>query len=156
TDSIVVVDSQRPGPEGRFVFSGDIYEPGLYRMHFAQDRFILLSLDKGNMKVTAAWPIEDYKTEGSPASAELKAFIDGAKMELIATNNSQRRRDSIKSTGNESALAEAEKAFQDEKNIFTVYVKNYGDTTRYEPNAILAANIFNVKEEMPYLEGFAK
>src|ERR1700733_824885 len=50
-DSVVLVDSQRSNGAGHFELSGSGSEPGLYRLHFQSDRFILLSIDKGNIKV---------------------------------------------------------------------------------------------------------
>src|ERR1700744_5037422 len=50
-DIITIVDSERSKPDGHFELSGIAPEPGLYRLHFHPAKFILLSIDKGNIKV---------------------------------------------------------------------------------------------------------
>src|SRR5580704_14816930 len=75
-DIITIVDSERSKPDGHFELSGISPEPGLYRVHLHQNKFILLSVDKGNIKVTADWnSLENYSVAGTVASEELKAFL---------------------------------------------------------------------------------
>ena len=68
-DIVALVDSVSSSDDGHFELSGAGAEPGLYRIHFNDNKFILLSLDKGNVKVSADWNnIENYAVAGSPAS----------------------------------------------------------------------------------------
>src|SRR4051812_38965794 len=68
-DIITIVDSERSKPDGHFELSGISPEQGLYRLHFHPGKFILLSIDKGNIKVTGDWnSFENYTVTGSAAS----------------------------------------------------------------------------------------
>jgi hypothetical protein len=75
-DSLKIVDSQKSTSTGHFAITGSQSEPGLYRLRFAPNKFVLLCVDKGDIKLTGSWPLEDYKFEGSTGSTELKLFVD--------------------------------------------------------------------------------
>ncbi len=155
-DSLKVVDSQRSDASGHFVFTESISEPGLYRIHFTQDKFILLSLDKGNVKLSAGWPIVDYVVTGSPASEQLKLFVDTVIGYMTLMNGSARKIDSLKGTGN-TELAKDEERMRMELNLqFRSVIKRFSDGTPYEPNAIIAARILSPQEDMQYFISFDK
>ena len=153
-DSVNVVDSQVSDAAGHFLFTGTIRQPGLFRISFIQDKFIIVSLDEGSAKISANWSLESYKLEGMPPTQELKAFIEVAKPLLMGMNESQKNLEEAKRSGNQENIAKAQKEFDEKRTHFSTYAKHYCDTTRYQPNAILAANIFNVKDELPFMESF--
>src|SRR5690242_13261192 len=69
-DVITIIDSTSSDDNGKFELSGSAPEPGLYRIHFQQNKYILLAIEKGNLKVTGDWAaIQEYRVDGSPASA---------------------------------------------------------------------------------------
>ena len=68
-NDIKVIDSGKV-EDGSFELTGTAPEPGLYRLRFEQNQFILLSVDKGNLKVTGDWnSLESYNINGSAPSA---------------------------------------------------------------------------------------
>jgi peroxiredoxin len=155
-DSVKIVDSQRSNMAGHFEFSGTISEPGLYRVHFLGDKFILLSLDKGETKITSAWPIANYEIQGSASSIELKTFIDTVIVYMTNVNRSVAKVDSLKSTGNMNLVQDAEKAKLDLLAKFNSLIKKYCENTPYQPNAVIAVRILNPQEDYPYYESFDK
>src|ERR1044072_6964355 len=54
-NDIIIIDSAKTDESGKFELEGTAPEPGLYRLRFEQSQFILLSVDKGNVKVTGNW-----------------------------------------------------------------------------------------------------
>src|ERR1044071_3919401 len=54
-NDIVILDSQKYDGSGAFKLSGSAPEPGLYRLRMDQNKFILLSIDKGNVEVKGSW-----------------------------------------------------------------------------------------------------
>src|SRR4051812_36011739 len=58
-DSVSAADSQRSNATGHFSFTGTAAEAGFYRLHFTDNRFILLSVDEGKIAITSSWPIND-------------------------------------------------------------------------------------------------
>src|SRR6188472_4066689 len=51
-DSLVIVDSGRSDAEGIFELTGEAPQPGLYQLMFEQGGYIILSIDKGNVRVS--------------------------------------------------------------------------------------------------------
>jgi len=156
-DIITIVDSERSKPDGHFELSGISPEPGLYRVHFRQNKFILLSIDKGNVKVTSDWnSLENYTVAGMVASEELETFLAAIRGHLRDFNTMSVVLDTLKAKGNDSILAEAKKNFQDMRQHFTQFVEHYADSTHFEPNAIFAARMLNPASEGSFLELFTQ
>lgn len=156
-DVITVIDSERSSSDGHFELSAATTEPSLYRLHFNQGKFILLSITNGNVKVSADWnKIEEYKVEGSPSSAQLKAFIVSTRTYLNDFNTMSIVLDTLKARGNDSVLQCAMKDRQDMGEKFTRYIERYADTTPYEPNVVFAARILNPAVEAPFIDAMAQ
>ncbi len=156
-DVITIVDSQRSDNKGNFEIAGVSPEPGLYRLHFAKNKFILLSIDKGSIKINGDWnTIENYNVTGSASSESLKKFIVSIREHLRDINTMTMVIDTLQAKGNDSLLQVAKKEFQDVQFNFTEYVEIYADTTKSEPNAVFAARMLNANTEFNYLETFAQ
>ncbi len=155
-DSITIVDSQNSNTAGHFEIKGTLTEPGLYRIRFRDQQFVLLSLDKGTTTIQATWPLADYSIGGSVPSIQLKSFIDTVRYYMMLVNTGAARLDSLKKTGNMDLVNGHTKMLQDINLIFINKVKQYSDTTPYQPNAVLSSRIVNPKGEMEYFESFTK
>jgi thiol-disulfide isomerase/thioredoxin len=154
-DIMAIVDSARSNGEGHFDLSGISPEPGLYRLHFGENKFILLSLDKGNVKLSADWrTIENYTVTGSPASSHLQQFLLIFREKVQDFNTMNIVMDTLRARGNDSLVAMAQKNYQEMNRDLTQIIENYADTTPYEPNAIFAARILNPSSEGEFLEAF--
>ncbi len=156
-DIITIIDSVQSKPDGHFELSGIAPEPGLYRIHFQQKKYILLSVDKGNMKITGDWnSLEKYVVAGSPASAQLQTYLTAIRSHLSDFNVMSGVLDTLKAKGHDSLLAIAKKDFQDMGVHFTQLVEHFADTTSYEPNAIFAVRMLNPSTEGTYLDAFGQ
>ena len=156
-DINTIVDSEHSNADGHFEVSGIAPEPGLYRLHFRQNKFILLSVDKGNLKVAAKWEqLENYTVNGSVSSEHLKEFVVAIRDHICDFNTMSVVLDTLKAKGNDSILATAKKDFQDMRLHFTQFVERYADTTPYEPNAVFAARMLNPASEGTYLDAFSQ
>jgi peroxiredoxin len=156
-DIITIVDSARSTASGHFELSGVSPEPGLYRLHFAENRFILLSIDKGNIKIIATWEnLENYTVNGSPASEHLKTFLVAIRQHLRDFNSMSIVLDTLQARGNDSLLGVATKDFNDMKLEFTQFVERYADTTPHQPNAVFAAHMLNPYSEIHFLHAFTQ
>lgn len=156
-DIISIVDSGRSTAEGHFEVSGMAPEPGLYRLHFDENKFILLSIDKGNIKITSDWrSIEKYTIFGSPSSDHLLRFLMIFREKVRDFNTMNIVLDTLRARGNDSLVALAQKNYHDMNQDLTQIIENYADTTPYEPNAIFAARILNPQSEGVFLEAFTQ
>ncbi|MES2702417.1 MAG: TlpA disulfide reductase family protein [Bacteroidota bacterium] len=154
-DIITIVDSQKSAADGHFEVSAVAPEAGLYRLHFGDNKFILLSVDKGNMEVTGNWQaIENYTVNGSIPSKQLQTFIVSIREHLRDFNTMSVVLDTLQAKGSDSMLAVAKTDFDDMKTRFTQFVERYADTTKYAPNAVFAARILNPYSESAYLSSF--
>jgi len=154
-DTVVAVDSQRSNAAGHFELAGSLREPGLYRVHFQMDRFILLSVDKGNIKIAATWPVEGYTVQGSEPSERIKIFIDSVRNFMGKMQNGSKQLESIKASGNKELFTATQKDLEQMNQAFLSFTKQYSDTTPYEANAILAARVINPEGQYSYFESFA-
>jgi thiol-disulfide isomerase/thioredoxin len=156
-DQITIVDSEKSKSDGHFELSGVAPEPGLYRLHFHKNKFILLSVDKGNIVVDANWnTLENYTVSGSQPSDDLRSFLISIREHLRDFNTMSIVLDSLQARNNDSLLTVARNDFADLRQHFTQYVEHYADTTAYQPNAIFAARILNPESEKHYLEAFSQ
>jgi peroxiredoxin len=153
-DSLVVLDSQRTDKAGHFAFSGTNSEPGLYRVQFSADKYVLLSIDKGSIHINAAWPALDVDIKGSESSIELKKFVDTVIVFLTDINKASRRVDSIKASGNAELMQLEEKNRTALTVKFRESVKRYAQATPYQPNAVLATRVLRTDEDFQYYETF--
>lgn len=156
-DIVALVDSVSSSEDGHFELSGAGAEPGLYRIHFNDNKFILLSLDKGNVKVSAEWAnIENYTVAGSPASEHLKQFLKFFREKVRDFNTMNIVLDTLRARGNDSLLALAQKNYQEMNQEFTQQIETYADTASFEPNAVFAARILNPASEGVFLSAFTQ
>jgi peroxiredoxin len=156
-DVIAVLDSGKSNASGHFEFTENATEPGLYRLHFKNQKFILLTLDKGNVKVISDWNnISNYNILGSPSSESLKNLLATYRNKVRDFNTLYIAIDTLKVRGNDSILQVARKDLEEMKISFTRYIENYADTTPYLPNAVFAARMLNPANEGQFLDVFAK
>lgn len=156
-ENINVVDSAKTDSKGHFELCGTANEPGLYRLRFLDDQFILLSIDKGNIQVTGNWKdlAESYDVKGSAPSESLRGFLTTARGHINKISTLSVVLDSLQSR-NDSMLVVAKKDMQDMNFEFTRYIENYADTTKHFPNAFFAAKMLNPASEKEFFQTFSK
>lgn len=156
-ENLVVIDSVHVGADGKFELSGTAPEPRLYRLRFPESRYILLSIDEGNVKVTANWDnIENYEVSGSAGSESLKKLLLIMREHMRDLTEMQIVVDTLRRGGDEEKLASAMASMKDMNVSLTRYIEQYADTTKYLPNAIFAAQILNPQAESAFLEAFVQ
>jgi len=154
-DIITIVDSVHSNADGHFELSGIAPDPSIYRLRFNNNKFLLLSIDKGNMKVSSKWnTLENYDVSGSPSSENLKKLITIFRQNASDFNTMKIVLDTLRARGNDSILAAAKQNFEDMKWHFTHQVEDFADTCSYETNATFAARILNPSTEGPFLQNF--
>lgn len=158
-NDIIVVDSQKT-KAGKFELSAMAPEPGLYRVRFEhngieQSQFLLLSVEKGTLRVNGDWSqLEEYTVTGSGSSESLRGFLRSVRENIRDFNTMGVVMDSLQAQGNDSMLTMARNDLQDMNLKFTQLVERYADSTRYLPNAIFAARMLNPQVEKAYLQEF--
>jgi len=156
-DVITIIDSVHSDKNGHFEFSEVASEPGLYRLHFKYHKFILLSLERENVKVIADWNnIEKYNIAGSPASESLRKLIAAYRDQMRDFHTLNLVIDTLKARGSDSMVTVARKDIEDMNSRFTRYIENYSDSCSYLPNAVFAARILNPGTEMVFLDQFTQ
>ncbi len=156
-ENLVVIDSVHVGADGKFELKGTAPEPRLYRLRFPSGRYILLSIDEGNVKVTANWDdIENYQVSGSDGSESLKKLLLIVRGHMRDLNEMQIVMDTLRAKGDEEKLASATASIKDMNVSLTRYIEQYADTTTHLPNAVFAAQILNPQAEGAFLESFVQ
>jgi len=150
-----VLDSARSDSKGHFELSGVALEPGLYRLHFDDNHYILLSLFKENIRVIGDWKnLETYSVTGSAASESLRNFFSSVRMHINNIHTMTVVMDSMRMRGNDSMLALANQKMSNINLELTQYIESYSDTTQFLPNALFAVQILNPAVEKTFLDGF--
>ncbi len=156
-ENLVVIDSVKAGTGGKFELKGTAAEPRLYRLRFPAGRYILLSINEGNVKVTANWDdIENYQVTGSAGSESLKKLLLIVRGHMRDLNEMQIVIDTLQAKGDEEKLASAVTSIKEMNVSLTRYIEQYADTTSHLPNAIFAAQILNPQAEGAFLESFVQ
>jgi peroxiredoxin len=155
--TILTIDSANSDDKGNFEMSGKAIEPGLYRLRFQGNQFIMLSIDKGVVKVTSDWSnLAQYTVIGSPSSSSLQGFLQYIRNSLQDFNTLSVVIDSMRARGNDSLLKKAKADMEDMNVKLTQYVESYSDTTHYLPNAVFAVSMLNPATETAYLKTFSQ
>lgn len=154
---IVIIDSTRPDGEGKFELKGNTGEPQLYRVRFQGNRYVLLSIEKGNLKINADWEtLEDYEVSGSASSASLQKLIVAVRNHMNDLNQLQIVMDTMRTRGDTAKLTQAMASSKEVNMSLTRYIEDYADSTKYAPNAVFAAQIINPQAEGQFLEIFVQ
>lgn len=155
--TILTIDSANSDDKGNFEMSGKAIEPGLYRLRFQGNQFIMLSIEKGVVKVTSDWSnLAQYTVIGSPSSSSLQGFLQYIRNSLQDFNTLSVVIDSMRARGNDSLLKKAKADMEDMNVKLTQYVESYSDTTHYLPNAVFAVSMLNPATETAYLKTFSQ
>lgn len=156
-DGLIVIDSTRPDKDGKFEMTGTTTEPLLYRLRFSGNRYVLLSIDKGNVQVNADYnTIENYQVTGSEPSESLKKLLLVVREHMRDLNEMQIVLDTLRAKNDTAKLASATTSIKEMNVSLTRYLEEYADTTKYLPNAIFAAQILNPQAEGQFLEAFVQ
>jgi len=154
---ITIIDSVRSDDKGAFELSGVAPEPGLYRLSFRDNQYIILSAGKGNLKVTGDWgSLYDYRVAGSPASVSLQHFLRTVREYVRDINTISGVIRTLQERGSDSMLAKANDDMKDINFQLTRYIEHYADTTSDLPNALFAVQILNPSAERVYLQTFTQ
>lgn len=157
-NDVQVLDSAEIKEDGSFELSGTAPEPGLYRLRFQQNKFILLSADKGTLKIGGDWNdlVENYTINGSEASNSLHTFLSTVREHLRDFNTMNVVLDTLNARGSDSEVTEAGKRMQEMNMELTRYIEQYADTSKYLPNALFAVQMLNPAVEQPFLTAFTQ
>ena len=154
-NEIIVVDSTTSDDAGVFKLEGNAPEAGLYRIRFQADKFILLSIEKGDITVAGNWDkLEDYTVSGSATSQSLQGFLFRVREQMRDFNTISIIIDTMKARGNDSAILRAQADLTEMNMAFTRYIEVYADTTQSLPNALFAVQMLNPQAEQDYIATF--
>ncbi|MEZ5018078.1 MAG: TlpA disulfide reductase family protein [Flavipsychrobacter sp.] len=151
-----IIDSTTSDADGSFVLKADASEPGLYRARFSeQDKYILLSLDKGKASINADWQtLENYTIEGSEGSKSLSIYLKTIREFIRDIRTIDMILSKPETQTNDSLFARASADQRDMQISLTRYVEQYVDTTKHLPNALFAVNMLNPQSEKPFIDAF--
>lgn len=152
-----ILDSVRTDSKGHFELSGlGNKESCLYRLHFSDNKYIILSLAGESVKIVSDWNnLEAYTVKGSPASESLRLFFADVRKYINDIQTLTIVMDSMRIRGNDSMIEMANKDMSDINLQLTQYIEHYADTSKYLPNALFAVQILNPTVEKPFLDAFA-
>ncbi|MCW3462723.1 TlpA disulfide reductase family protein [Chitinophaga nivalis] len=150
-DNVKVVDSANvKDASGKFSFKGMVAEQGLYRIRFQNGKFVLLSLDAGDMKVDGDLEnLEQVKITGSEASAELQQFMGEISKQSILLTEDMRKLDSLHNAKLPDSLFQPQlKAIQQKEKDFENRFFDLAEQTKNPANAVFAISQVRNAEEI--------
>jgi peroxiredoxin len=154
-NEISIIDSTTSTESGTFELAGNTTEPGLYRIRFQTEKFILLSIEKGDIQISGNWnSMENYVVSGSEPSKSLQNFLFRVREQMRDFNTISIIIDSMKARGNDSAILRAKTDLTEMNMAFTRYIEVYADTTTSLPNALFAVQMLNPNAEQDYIVTF--
>lgn len=151
----VLVDSVMSDDKGHFELKGNAIEEGRYRVRFNEGKLILLTIDKGTVKIAADWNnIHAYTVSGSEASESFRVYMANFRKYISDINTLDIVKDSMMAHGNDSLLQTAMQEQTAVSNSLTRYIENYADTTKSVSNALFAIQMLNPAAEMDFINAF--
>lgn len=151
----ILVDSVMSDDKGHFELNGNAIEEGRYRLRFTEGKLILLTIERGVVKVAGDWNnITGYTVSGSEASESFRIFMVNFRKYINDINTLDIVKDSMMARGNDSMLQVATKDQQEVGQSLTRYIENYADTTRSASNALFAVQMLNPAAELDYINAF--
>ena len=154
-DKMVVVDSGRTDAEGKFELTGEAAQPGLYQLIFEQGQYIILSIDKGNVRLSGDYrQVDQYDVQGSAASHSMRGFLRVVNDHVRDVRTLDEVIKQLHQQGRDSTIAAAEQDLQNVTSGLTRFIEQYADTTAYLPNALFAVRILNPLAEQQYMQAF--
>ncbi len=155
TKEFILVDSTMSDAKGHFELNGNAAEEGRYRLRFTGGKIILLTIEKGQVKVAADWnAIEQYTVSGSVASESFRVYLNTFRNYLNDLNTLQIVIDSMTARGNDSMTLMAQNEYQEKSIQMTRFIEKYADTTASAANALFAVQMLNPAAEMDYINAF--
>lgn len=130
---------------GRFTLEGTVPEQGLYRIRFGNNKYIILALDAGDMKIEGDYDnLEHIKIEGSEASEALQQLLANANEKGQALTGEMRMLDSLQNSHvPDSIFQEKVKALQQKEADLQQSFLSYAEKTPYPANAVFALSMIN-------------
>lgn len=154
-DQMIVVDSGRSDESGKFELKADAIGPGLYQLIFEQGEYIILSIDKGNVRLSGDFrQVQQYDVQGSPASHSIRGFLRVVNDHIRDIRTLDGVVKQLREQGKDSTIPAA---LQDQQKVtegLTRFIEQYADTTAYLPNALFAVRILNPMAEQAYMQAF--
>ncbi|MFB6455708.1 redoxin domain-containing protein [Chitinophaga sp. Hz27] len=140
-DNVKVVDSTNiKDASGSFTFKGMVPEQGLYRIRFTNGKFILLSLDAGDMKLEGDLDnLENIKVDGSEPTQELQQFLADISKQSVKLTEEMRQLDSLHQIKTPDSILQPKiQDFQRREKEFETSFFITADKTKYPANAVFA------------------
>lgn len=154
-DKLIALDSVQSKADGSFELSGTAEHPGIYQLVFEKGGYIILSIEKGNIKLTGDYnDLANYSVVGSAPSQSLQNFLGVVNSHIRDVRTLDEVIKQLHVQGKDSMI---EKAIQDQSNAtasLTKYIEHYSDTTTSLPNALFAVRVLNPAAEKQYIETF--
>jgi peroxiredoxin len=152
-DNTMLIDSVKSDKSGGFKLQGSAPEPGLYRLNFSGDTYkqVILSIDKGNVTITADWNnFEQYVVKGSASSESLSKLLQQVRTSMRDFNTLAVVLDTFKARKNDSMIDVVMTDINERNYQLTQFIERYADSSKYLPNVVFAAQILNPKNEKEY------
>lgn len=153
----ILIDSGKTDAQGKFAIYTEPNEEGLYRIRFAQGKYILLVLAPGEKaQIKGQWNnLENYRVSESKGSESLKGLLVNLRENVRDLSTFKVIMDSIKTHEKaDSLMQEAENDIRAINKQFVEYVKHYADTTLSPSCALFAVNLINPQFEQAFIEQF--
>ncbi|MBL7720010.1 MAG: AhpC/TSA family protein [Flavipsychrobacter sp.] len=151
----VLVDSVMSDEKGHFELKGNAPEEGRYRVKFSNTKFIILTIDKGNIKVAGDFnDLQNYTVSGSPSSESFRVYMQKFRSYVNDINTLEMAKNALRAQGNDSTIADVERDQADKIHEMTRFIEQYADTTKSVANALFAAQMLNPKSEIDYINAF--
>jgi len=154
-DKMIVLDSTRTDADGKFELAGEASQPGLYQVIFEHGQYIILTIDKGNVKLNGDFrAIDQYEVQGSASSSSIKNFLHVINDHIRDIQTLDAVIKQLRQKGRDSSAKSAEQDLANVTTGLTNFVEKYADTTSYLQNALFAVRILDPVREQPYMQAF--
>lgn len=128
---------------GKFAFKGMVPEQGLYRIRFGNGKYILLSLDAGDMKIDGDYDnLEKITIQGSESSVELQQLLNDINDKSKQMTEDMRNVDSLRNLNTPDSLLEPKiERIKGSQKAFQQHILDFTEKTNSPANAVFALSM---------------
>jgi len=153
----VIIDTATIGEDGSYQMKGYLNQPGLYRVKFDAQRFVLMLLH--DEKVTLDVDVNNlgsYIIKGASYGNAMKLLMGKVNytQKQIASMQAQFRQVQKSPNGQQQAKV-LEQEYSSLMMSYTGYLKGFIDTVQNPMMGVFAAGMLDAKQDSKYLKGYA-
>lgn len=152
--SVTIIDSVTLAADGSFILSGTVDYPTIALLLLDNQHAAYILLDAANYQFVADYNNwSGYRLSGRKGTKTLSIFLSTLSQLVMQVKSQQQQTQQAQKSGNQTAIAAAQRAEYSIMDQYHNYVTTFADTTTIPTVALYAGDILNINIGRETIEG---